>query len=54
LGPFIEVVHQFVLSVLENTRPPVTLEEAYVNMRILEACRISLETGQNQRIADVV
>jgi UDP-N-acetylglucosamine 3-dehydrogenase len=54
LKPFREVVHQFVLSVLENSKPPVTLEEAYTNMRILEACQISLETGQNQRIADIV
>jgi predicted dehydrogenase len=51
--PFEEIIHKFVLSVLENTKPPVTLDESYINIKILEACRISLDTGQSQRIADV-
>ncbi|MEM3551161.1 MAG: Gfo/Idh/MocA family oxidoreductase [Candidatus Bathyarchaeia archaeon] len=53
LMPFKDFIHRFVLSVLKNAKPPVTLEEAYTNMKILEACRISLETGQNQRLADL-
>ncbi|MEM3695965.1 MAG: Gfo/Idh/MocA family oxidoreductase [Candidatus Bathyarchaeia archaeon] len=53
LEPFRDIIHQFVLSVLEDTKPPITLEESYTNMKILEACRISLETGQSQRMADL-
>ncbi|MGQ9641960.1 MAG: Gfo/Idh/MocA family protein [Candidatus Bathycorpusculaceae bacterium] len=53
LAPFKEIIHRFVRCVLENAEPPVTLDEAYMNMKILEACRLSLETGQKQRIADL-
>lgn len=53
LAPFKDIIHRFVRCVLENTEPPVTLNEAYMNMKILGACQLSLETGQKQRIADL-
>jgi|GEM_PF-6620102 predicted dehydrogenase len=54
LRPFRDIIHKFVIAVLEDTEPPITLEEAYTNMKILEACRSSLETGQNKRISDIM
>ncbi len=44
---------QFVRSIQEDRTPPVTLEESYANMKILEACRVSSETGQPQKIVDL-
>jgi predicted dehydrogenase len=32
LKPFKDIIHQFIVSVLEDTQSPVTLEEAYTNM----------------------
>lgn len=53
LKPFKEIIHRFVNSIINDTEPPITLEEAYTNMRILEAGRLSLELSRPQRVSDI-
>ncbi|MCS7123166.1 MAG: Gfo/Idh/MocA family oxidoreductase [Candidatus Aenigmarchaeota archaeon] len=53
LYPFKEIIHKFVLSIIEDSEPPITLDESYENMRILEACQRSIETGEVQKVEDV-
>lgn len=54
LNPFKDIIHQFIMSVLDNAEPPVTLEEAYMNMKILEAARLSLELNRPWRVSDII
>jgi predicted dehydrogenase len=50
LQPFESIINEFVRCIMEDTPPPITMEEAFSDVRIAEAAKLSAELGVPRKL----